>query len=66
MTKDLEIKKLLEFIIFNQAYLNKRIDNIEKKLSNSIRSAPMSSYLDELKKEFDRNRDVVSEIVNAI
>ena len=63
---EFEIKELLEFVIFNQAYLHQRIQKLENNLSSSSKSASVLSSIKEMKREFNRTKDDVLEVVHTI
>lgn len=50
---DKETKQLLKQILANQAVIYKRLEEIEYKIKGGSRSAPIKSYVDELKKKAD-------------
>ena len=50
---DNETKQLLKKILANQVIIYKRLEQIEKAIKGGSRSAPITSYVDELKKKAD-------------
>lgn len=50
---DNETKNLLKQILANQVVIFKRLEDIEKAVKGGGRSAPVKTYVDELKKKSD-------------
>jgi len=50
---DNQTKDLLKQILANQVVIYKRLEEIEKAIKGGSRSAPIKSYVDELKKKAD-------------
>jgi len=51
---DKQTQELLKQILANQVVIYKRLEQIEKTIKGGSRSAPIKSYVDELKKEADK------------
>jgi hypothetical protein len=51
-----ELKELLQTAVSQQAVIYKKLDDIERKLSNSTRMASLDVYARELKREADKLR----------
>ena len=51
---DNQTQELLKQILANQVVIYKRLEQIEKAIKGGSRSAPIKSYVDELKKEADK------------
>jgi len=51
---DNQTQELLKKILANQVVIYKRLEQIEKAIKGGMRSAPIKSYVDELKKEADK------------
>ena len=49
-----QTQELLKQILANQVVIYKRLEQIEKAVKGGSRSAPIKSYVDELKKEADK------------
>lgn len=51
---DKKTEEILKQILANQVIIYKRLEQIEKAIKGGSRSAPIKSYVDELKKEADK------------
>lgn len=50
---DQKIKELLLQVLANQVVIYKRIEDVEYKVKGGLRSAPLSSYAEELRRKAD-------------
>ena len=48
-----EIKDLLKQVLANQVIIYKRLEQVEKAIKGGLRSAPIKTYVEELKKKAD-------------
>lgn len=46
-----EVKELLQRILANQVVIYKRLEKLEHQVKGGFRSAPIKTYVEELKKE---------------
>lgn len=51
---DKDTTKLLMQILSNQVVIYKRLEKIEKKIGGGVRTAPIKTYVDELKEESNK------------
>lgn len=51
---DNQTKELFKQILANQVVIYKRLEQIEKAIKGGMRSAPIQTYVDELKKEAEQ------------
>ena len=58
-----ELKRMLSFIVSNQVYILKRVQVVENKVSTSTKSSSDIIALRELERNFERNEQKVSEII---